>query len=202
MLKIFCTFISLFFVLLLGSYDDFVDASERKNHWSTSRLGFYFSNNSTSNLTVLPEIQTQISPVQIAQRSTPVQVQTSRILAFKQIEGRPEWRQSILYRIANSQWIFYPDGSFMFKQPDNTLSPIRGKYTVSRGVIHFEGSSSSQVGSVGSNMAQTTGKLYKKGNTRMISMSYYSISMNNANINGIPFFSKSVGRYEFTVELR
>ncbi len=133
-----------------------------------------------------------------------LRVQTVEIVAYNQIQGQAQWRQAQVNRIAGAQWAFNPNGTFLFTMPNvrDDLYPVRGTYRNSGGALVFSGSSSSQTGSSGMAMVRVNGRLYKQGETLMISMSVDSSSSSAAVVNRQKFSGGSTSSYEFTVMLR
>ncbi len=132
-----------------------------------------------------------------------LRVQTAKVVGYNQIQGQPQWQQSQLNRIAGAQWAFNPDGTFLFTMPNmnDDLYPVRGAYHNSNGSLIFSGSSSSQTGYSNIAVVQVNGRLYKQGETLMISMSLSSSSNSAAVVNNQKFSGGSTSAYEFTVML-
>ncbi len=132
-------------------------------------------------------------------------VTTQEIVAFQQLQGQPQWQQSMLNRIAGAQWVFSSDDqTFLFNAPNvrTDLFPIRGKFQVNNGEIFFQGESQSQTGYTGIAMARIQGRIYQQGTQTYLSMSYVTTFGTAAVIYNQNFSSGSTSAYNFTVSLR
>lgn len=132
------------------------------------------------------------------------QLRTVKVLDYEQLVGKPKWAQENISKLSRAIWNLSSDGTFTFTMPNvrNDLYPIHGEWKSNDdGSVSLEGGSSSH-DSVGLAEVQIKGKIYKKNNVRLITMTSSVFWALGATINNQKFSNTSKSSYRFTVEVR